>query len=254
MWILDELIRRASPHLTRSRKEIVPGTTLAESINIDHLICPLRYDLQVRIGLIRLLRDEGALYQHDFPAFLKRAPVRAYFVWFQEVCCARYRPRLYRDPKLLGPAFVQRLHDTAKLWQSIERHGFDSSTPIRLISGRSIRSVNGKLISSSTYFAGDGCHRIACLYVAGRTSLEPTHYEVAVRPSLQPLDNTAILAQHLPLDRTTYLGFISRFYCDGAELDSADEIRKHVGVRNPPLLAEVESVLAFDLPRVRGND
>jgi hypothetical protein len=253
MWPVDELLRHAGSRLARFRQKVIPGSEVAESIDVGRLICPLRYDLWVRIGLVRLLRDEWALYQVDFPAFLELAPARAYRVWYKEVACARFQPRLYQDQALFGPAFVRRVHETAKLWQSIDRNGFDSSTPIRLGSGRTIRTVNGKQISTR-YFAGDGCHRVACLYVTGRTSLEPADYEVVVHSHFQPLDNTAILARHLPLDRITYLRFISRFYCDGAELDSADEILQHVAARKPELLPELESVLAYDLPRVKVND
>ena len=253
MWVVEDLTRLAGAQLVRLRQEIVPGSALAKPIDISRLICPLRYDLWVRIDLVRLLRDEPELYREDFSGFLSRPPARAYHVWFKEVCCGRFRPRLYRNPKLLERAFVQRIRETAALQESIDRHGFDGSKPIRLMSGRSIRTVNGKRIGSR-YFAGDGCHRMACLYASGRTSLEPAEYEVAIHPSFQPLDNTSILIRHLPLDRTAYLRFISSFYCDGDEIDSADGILRHVAGRRPELLPELRSVLASDLPRVTKNE
>jgi hypothetical protein len=249
MLYSNYFITRVQARVARYRQEIVPGSEIAESIDIARLICPLRYDLWVRIDFIRLLRDEWALYTGDLQGFLDRPQSRAYYIWFKEIVCARYMPQIYRDEKLVKRAFVQKVHETARLWRSIDRNGFDSSTPIRLGSGRSIRSVNGKTIKS-TYFAGDGCHRMSCLYVAGQTRLEPEHYEVHVHRDFEPLDNTAILVKHLPLDRATYLGFISRFYCDGLKLDSADQILQHVASKKVGMLPELESVLAFDLSTI----
>jgi hypothetical protein len=243
-----DLITRIQARVARYRQEIVPGIEIGESIDIGRLICPLRFDLCVRIDFIRLMRDEWALYTDDLARFLDRPQSRAYYVWFKEVRCARYSPELYRDEKLVIPAFVERVHETARIWRSIERSGYDPSTPIRLESGRSIRIVNGKAINSP-YFAGDGCHRMACLYLTGQTRLEPKDYEVRIQRDFEPLDITADLIQRLPLDRVTYLSFISRFYCDGLRLDSADRILRHVASERLDLLTELESVLAFDLPR-----
>lgn len=241
------LVSRIQARLARSRHEIVSGRDIAEPILIDRLICPLRYDLCVRIEFIRLLHHEWALYQNDLTEFLDRPQSRAYYIWFKEVACARYKPQIYRDDNLVRTAFVKRVHQAASLWSSIEQNGYDASTPIRLRSGRSIRGVNGKTINSS-YFAGDGCHRISCLYVAGRTRLEPGQYEVEIQPDYQPLDNTAILIQQLPLGMTSYLRFLSHFYCERVELNP-DEIRRQVASARPHLLAELESVLVSDLPR-----
>jgi hypothetical protein len=171
-------------------------------------------------------------------------------VWFKQVRCALYSTRIYGDEELLKAEFVKRVHGTAALWKSIERNGYDRSTPIRLGSGRSIRSVNGKTINS-IYFAGDGCHRMSCLYVTGQTRLEPVDYEVQIHSDFQPLDITAMLVRELPLSLTDYLEFLSRFYCDGTQLHSADQIRQHVRSAKPELLAELESVLAYDLPNLR---
>lgn len=243
-----DLITRVQARVARYRQEVVPGIEIGESIDIDRLICPLRFDLWVRIDFIRLLHDEWALYADNLPRFLDRSQSRAYYVWFKEVRCARYSPQLYRDEKLVRPAFIERVHQTARIWRSIERDGFDRSTPIRLASGRSIRNVNGKTINSP-YFAGDGCHRMACLYLTGQTRLEPQDYEVHLHRDFEPLDITAVLLKQLPLDRATYLNFISRFYC-GLQLDSADRILQHVASQRADLLPELESVLAFDLPRI----
>lgn len=249
MGDLRRLLSRIRGRVTRHRRVIVSGSELGESVDIARLICPLRYDIRIRIEFIRLLRDEWALYNDNLDQFLSRPQSRAYYVWFKEVVCARFMPRLQRDEHLIRPAFIERVQNTAKLWKSIVRDGYDSSTPIRLASGPSIQSVNGKTINSR-YFAGDGCHRIACLYLTGHTRLEPKDYEVEVHRKFSPLDNTALLLNQFPLDRTEYLMFISLFYCDGLTIDSGDGILQYVESKKAELLPELKSVLAFDLSRV----
>jgi len=253
MLYLHHFVRRVRARIARYRQEIVPGGELGESIDIGRLMCPLRYDLQVRIDFFRLLRDQWDQYTDDLEGFLERAESRAYSVWFKEVRCARFDPRVYRDEKLFKPAFHKKVHRSASLWRSIDRSGFDASNPIGLMSGRAIRRVNGKTINS-IYFPGHGCHRMACLYLTGLRQLNPEHYQVMIQRDFEPLDITAVLIKHPPLDRTTYLKFISRFYCDGWELDSADRILQHVASEKANLLPELESVLAFDLSRLRDND
>lgn len=245
--------RRILPPLPRRRRgrpgdEVIPGSTFGQTIEIDRLIYPLRYDVQVRIDFIRLLRDEWALYETDLPGFLDRPAARAYRTWFGNIGRARLFARSDRGPEFIEDRFLKRVRQTAMLWQAIDRDGYDLSIPIGLRSGRTIRMVHGKQIAS-TVFAGDGCHRLACLYVLGQTRLEPAHYLLRVRRDLQPLDNTAILIDLQVLDRETYLAFISRFYCDGRVLGSASEIRAHVAAAKPALLPELDSVFAFDLPR-----
>jgi hypothetical protein len=253
MAYVQDLGTRAGGRVSRYRQKIVPGREIAESIDIGRLMCPLRYDLCVRIEFIRLLRDEWTCYAEDLDGFLDRPQSKAYRVWFKEVRCRLYSPQIYRDEDLVQSAYIQRVHETASLWRSIDSRGYDVSVPIRLGSGQSIRTVNGKTIRS-VYFAGDGCHRMACLYVTGRTRLEPEHYELRVQRHFEPLDITSILIDRLPLDRTTYLHFISRFYCDGLELAAPAEILQYVARQKADLLPELESVLSFDLSRIRDND
>jgi hypothetical protein len=248
--LINDFIGRVQARIARYREEIVPGVDLGQSIDIGRLICPLRFDLSVRIDFIRLLRDEPVLYADNLRRFLDRPESRAYYVWFKEVRCARYDPRLYRDEQRVRLAFLDRVHETSRIWTSIEQDGYDRSRPIRLESGRSIRSVHGKMIKSP-YFAGDGCHRLSSLYLTGQNALEPEDYEVRIRKDFEPLDITADLLERLPLHRTTYLSFISRFYCNGVQLDSAELILQHVAANKPDLLPELQSVFDYDLPRLR---
>lgn len=245
----EDFARAAWRRLARLDERIVPGTVLGDSISIDHLICPLRYDICVRIDFVRLLRDEWTLFQKDFAAFRNRPATAAYYSWFRDIRCARYESTLLRDAGRLDAAFLQRVDQTARLWKSLELKGFDPSQPIRLASGRSLHSVNGKMINE-TIFSGDGCHRIACLHLLGWDRLEPMHYEVAMRARFTPLDITAVLLDLGLLDRPTYLRYIAQFYGDGLEFESADAIVHYVSYRKPELLSELQSVFSHDLVRI----
>jgi hypothetical protein len=242
-----DLLGRVQARVARSRTRLVAGRELGDAVDIARLVCPLRYDLWVRIDFIRVLREEWSLYEADLTAFLDRPEAKAYYVWFKDVACARFQPQLSRDTRRLAPVFVERVHETARLWKSIQTNGYNPETPIRLRAGHPVSPVNGKVINS-TYYAGDGCHRMACLFVAGQTQLLPEQYEVLIQPNYCPLDNTTLLIKHLPLDRAGYLRFISDFYCEGRELDSPEAILSHVAASKPDLLAELETVFAFDLP------
>jgi len=150
-----EIVREASRRVARLGDDVVPGTVVGQAIDIDRIIFPLRYDICIRVDFLRLLRDEERLYEDDLDAFLNLPAAQAYFTWFRDVRCFTYRPRLLHDVSGLKAAFVRRVRQTAELWQSVERNGFDNTHPIRLASGRSIENVNGKVINS-TVFAGDG--------------------------------------------------------------------------------------------------
>jgi hypothetical protein len=246
-----DLLGRVQARVARSRPRVVAGRELGDVVDIGRLVCPLRYDLCVRIDFIRLLREAWRRYESDLTEFLDRPESKAYFVWFKEVACARFRPELARDPRRLESVFVERVHETARLWRSIQTDGYNPATPIRLRAGHPVCPVNGKIINTA-YYAGDGCHRMACLFVAGQTQLLPEQYEVLIQPNFRPLDNTALLIPHLPLDRAGYLRFISGFYCEGRELDSPEAILSQVAAAKPELLTELETVFAFDLPSFSG--
>ena len=240
-----EAAGRIRRRLSRVVREVVPGTRIGKSVGIGRLICPLRYDIWIRVRFMQLLRDEPSLYQQRPDEFLRRPQARAYWIWYREVACARFHPSAYPHEHLLQARFRQRVEQTAGLWRSFERQGFDRARPVRLASGRVIEAVNGKRVEA-TIFAGDGCHRLAALYLSGHHCLEPPQYEVEVHRRYRPLDNTAILCRALPLDVRSYVHFLSRFYCDGVILhDLADLVRK-VAAEKPRLLPELESVLAAD--------
>jgi hypothetical protein len=247
-----DLLRRAQARVARARARLVAGRDLGDTVDIARLVCPLRYDLCVRIDFIRLLREKWSLYETDLAEFLDRPESKAYYVWFKDVACARFQPELSRDTRRLAPVFVERVHATARLWRSIQTNGYNPETPIQLRAGHPVSPVNGKVINS-TYYAGDGCHRMASLFVAGQTQLLPEQYEVLIQPNFRPLDNTTLLIRHLPLDRAGYLRFISGFYCEGRVFDTPEAILSQVAASKPELLAELETVFAFDLPSFSGQ-
>jgi len=244
-------VERSSGALRRgrawlARRATVSGSVIGQTIDIDRIICPLRYDIRIRIDFLRLLRDEWQMHEDDFDTFRQQPEARAYFAWFKGVRCARYHPEALGDPAGLESLFGERVRQTARLWQSVVKDGFDTAKPIRLGSGLLISTVNGKVIQGR-FFAGDGCHRIACLYLTGVRRLEPNHYQVAFRPRFVPLDNTAMLIDAKALDVRDYLAFISQFYCDGEELATVDLIREYVLRHKPQMSGELDTVLEYDL-------
>ena len=124
--------------------------------------------------------------------------------------------------------------------------GFDYSQPVRLRGGELVFEVNGKSFDT-LFYAGDGCHRIACLWIMGKDFLEPEEYEVAMRKEFTPLDNTAVLLDKLSIPEADYLSFISRGYCDGQEINSADEALTYVEKHHPERLDELKNVFQHDL-------
>jgi hypothetical protein len=246
------LLARVQARVARPQSRIVPGRELGDVVEIARLACPLRYDLRIRIDFVRLLSRQWDTYQNDLPGFLRQPESLAYRVWFRDVACARFQPQLVHDESRLATAFVDRVHETARLWRSIESNGYNPATPIQLRAGDKVKPVNGKLLQAA-YFAGDGCHRMACLSVLGQTSLQPEQYEVKILQSFEPLDNTSVLIRQLPLAPQRYLHFLSSFYCDGRELDTPEAILAQVASVKPDLLGELQSVLAFDLPSLRNQ-
>lgn len=245
----NDFARAAYHWASRLGERIVPGSAFGAPVDIGRIICPLRYDICVRMDFIRLLRDRPTLHLEDFQSFRRLPATEAYFLWFRNVRSVRYEPSLLRNEIRLEAAFRDRVHQTAALWQSIERDGFDTAKRIRLTTGRKIRNVNGKMIDGRI-FSGDGCHRIACLHLLGWKRLEPAHYEVAVRPRFVPLDITSELIEFGFVDRGKYLEFISHFYGDGLTFRSVEQIVQYVSQSRPELLVELRSVLDYDLARL----
>jgi len=239
---LNSLFHRAYRAFT---ERVVSGVEIGKELDINALISPLRYDILIRIRFIRELTKNQGLYEKDLGAFLQLRAARDYYTWFKHVPLALYRPELGGNDQLIQPLFVDRVHRTVNLWSSIQRRGFDLSQRIRLASGTTVRVPNGKQVLDQ-FFAGDGCHRLACLYALGLRRLEPKYYDVVVVPVLEPIDSTSILRGALPISDSEYLRFLSRRYWDGREVRSPEELCQHVAKEFPGSIAELRSILAAD--------
>ena len=78
--------------------------------------------------------------------------------------------------------------------------------------------------------------------------LEPGSYRVEVAPVLTPLDNTAVLIPLLGLGRRAYFEFLALGYAPGSSCGTEEQLRERVGAERPDRLAELDEVLAADLP------
>lgn len=230
----------------RWREKRISGVEIGEQVKIYDLVCPLRYDILVRANFIALLAENDALSASDLGNLLEYPAVRAYQTWLKEVEVRRFFPEIYHDENRIRERFYERVQNVQKLWKSMCSRGFDYSHPIKLKSGKLVREVNGKTVGASI-FAGDGCHRIACLLVMGKSVLEPNEYEVTLSAELQPIDNTKILLEKLPISMSDYLSFISCGYCGGRPIVNADEILAYVEEHSPHRLAELKIILQHDI-------
>ena len=236
---------------SRTNDEITPGQVVGESVPMERLICPLRYDIHVRVAFVELLRDEWTTFQADRAAFLQLPAARSYRTWHDEVLAKR-RAALREQRRDIDESFTARVDRTARLWQSFRDSGFDAAQPVELRSGRRLQLPNGKAVAT-TIFAGDGCHRLACLLAVGQTELLPEQYYLRLKPEFAPRDNTALLLGPLRLDLPAYLAFLSPLYAGSAAIPSVAELRTATARHRPDLMAELESVLAHDLALVGAN-
>ena len=182
----------------RSRWKLLPGT---EPLPIVPLISPLRYDIVVRLEYLRFLEANIAWFDRDFPSYVEAARKTGYFVWFTEVMCRNFRPRLLHTERKLQRAFEHRLRKTTRMYLRFLKSGFDRRFPVLLNTGdRILKTDTGKHIICR-YYAGDGCHRIALLLLAGESVLQAETYYVRCFRHYAPRDNTARLVQTLSLSR-----------------------------------------------------
>jgi hypothetical protein len=226
----------------------VAGEEFGEEIRIDSLICPLRYDIIVRADFLAYYEQHRDVYAHDFKAFLAHPVAGAYFTtWFSDA--SRSRPQLARDRVAVQKEYESRVHRAVRLFDSLHSSGFDSRHPIELRSASTIHHERGKHIRRR-FYAGDGCHRLAFLLSQGIKSLAPSQYRVLMFDEFRPRDNTYLLLGKVLRDEAQYCRFISKYYCDGKEIDQPDSILEHVMGNCPSLLDEVSSVMREDLGRL----
>jgi hypothetical protein len=237
--------RRRIPGLVRLAYQ--PGR---EPIPIDQLISPLRYDILVRKRYFELLREQRELADEDFEAFMDLSRQHPYFTWFTRVVVpGGNHPDMVGDDARLNAAFERRVRRSIELHDAFESAGYDRRRPIILRTGGEIAPTStGKRLARRTY-AGDGCHRLAWLRMAGVEVLEPRMYRLHVAPVFTPRDDTAALIRAMGISRRDYFSFLSLSYAD-RELPSEEALIGHVRSADADRLPELEQVIAIDAPRL----
>jgi hypothetical protein len=169
--------RRRIPGLVR------PTSAGPEPIPIDHLVSPLRYDTSYGNDLE--LRDLPSALE-DFEAFMELSRRQPYFTWFTRVVIPNRNPRnrpQVLDDEYVDAAFERRVRGSIDLHDALESTGFDNRWPIILRTGKEIAATStGKRLDRRIY-AGEGCHRIAWLRMAGVEVLEPPMYRLRRHPT-----------------------------------------------------------------------
>ena len=233
---------RRLPRLVRFAYQ--PGR---EPIPIDHLVSPLRYDIVVRERYFELLRERRALAEEDFQAFLELSRQQPYFTWFTQIAIPGHRSEMVGDDGRIDAAFERRVRGCIELHDAFESTGYDRRRPIILRTGHQIAPTStGKRLARRIY-AGDGCHRLACLRVAGVDVLEPDMYRLHVAQVFTPRDDTALLLRAMAISPRDYFTFLSLSYAD-RELYSEEALVDHVRSTAPDRLREIQEVIAVDSP------
>jgi hypothetical protein len=237
--------RRRIPGLVRLAYR--PGR---EPIPIDQLISPLRYDILVRERYFEVLHERRALAEEDFEAFMELSRQQPYFTWFTQVVIpSGNNPEIAGDAELVNAAFERRVRASIELHDAFESTGYDRRRPIILRTGEEIAPTStGKRLARRIY-AGDGCHRLACLRMAGVEVLEPGMYRLYVAQVFRPRDETAHLIDAMAISRSDYFSFLSLCYAD-RELSSEEALIGHVRSADADRLPELEQVIAIDAPRL----
>lgn len=211
-----------------------------ETVSIERLISPFRYDVVVRARFFDTIaesRPDAA----SMAEFVAEAASHPYAVWFREVELRRFYPWVLRDEAHAATAFARRVERAVRTYDSYLEIGFDTEQPVTL------RTLQVPTLSDSgvevvrPLHLGDGGHRLALLWRSGR-ELEPAMYRVDTRPTVV-IDNTAILAASLPLAEADWARFVSSSFVD-EPVTSYAALRDAVQECRPERLSELESLAA----------
>jgi len=235
-------VRRRLPGLMRFAYQ--PG---GESVRIDRLISPLRYDILVREKYFEVLRARRSLADKDFDAFMELSRQQPYFTYFIRVAVPSHRPEILGDDSRMEAAFERRVRASIELHDSFESTGYDRRRPIILRTGQRIEATATGKRPAQRIHAGDGCHRLACLRSAGVEVLQPDMYRLQVADVLTPRDDTVLLLRAMAISPTDYFSFLSLSYAD-RELRSEEALLDHIRSTDPDRLPELEQVIAVDAP------
>lgn len=244
--------RLAISALRQTRKStnvFVKGVT---PIPLNELISPLRYDILIRKKYFSFFRSHIEIYRSNFPKYLELAYQQPYYVWFRDVACFRFDPDLLYNREALNKAFVDRIHRSAELFNSFEKHGLNpvglsESPPIALHSARRVLPTESSKFVRRDFYAGDGCHRLALLLLFEYQILEPESYVVRIHDEFSPLDNTSILIRKMPVSECEYSAFLSLGYGQFEFADLASLLR-HIRKTQPRAAHELERIIELDAP------
>lgn len=219
------------------------------AVRIGELVSPLRYDVLVRAGHFEFIRAHRDLYATDFETYQRLARAEPYFIWFEHVMLPSWYPHLLSDRDRFEDAWRRRLRKSFALYESFERVGFDRAHPIVLETGARIHPTPTGKQPKRSVFAGDGNHRLALLLASGADVLEPAQYRVKRFRSFTPPDTTGFLLEWTGAEWSDYRDFIALGYPD-ARLELVDG-GVAVSASDPAVAAEVDALVADDLPSLR---
>ena len=223
-------------------------------VSLGELISPLRYDILIRMNYIEFYRSHVDLFHSNFSGYLELARTTPYFVWFRDVACFTFRPRLLSNKAALDKAFAQRLHGVARLLESFEKRGLDSAAsfklyPITLQAAKRVLPTDSGMMIHREFYAGDGCHRLALLLLSGCRVLQPAFYRVILRNEMRPFDNTSILLRSLPIGESEYAAFLSLGYADES-FANLESLQRNVQEKRPEAVKELKRVLELNIPNL----
>lgn len=178
----------------------LPDAEENSELDIWPLVYPLRYDILIRKTFFDFYAEQRGLFEADFPAFISKAKHHQYYEWFRNVLVVRYESHLLQNAAALEDAFKERVIASVGLYNSIDTAGFDMNKPIIPYTGKTILPADTGRVTGEKYYAGDGCHRLACLMAMGYKKLPRSYVRIKCFKHLTPLDNTRLLVSSINVD------------------------------------------------------
>lgn len=178
----------------------LPDAEDTSDLEIWPLVYPLRYDILIRKTFFDFYAEQRRLFEEDFPAFMTKVKYHQYYEWFRNVLVVRYEPHLLNNATALEGAFKERVLAAVRLYDSIESMGFDKSRPIVPYTGNIIMPADTGRVTGEMLYAGDGCHRLACLMAMGYKRLPRSYVRIKCFKRFIPLDNTRLLSSSIDVD------------------------------------------------------
>lgn len=178
----------------------LPDDEHPDTIDIAELVHPLRYDIIVRKDFIETYAADRDRFAQDWELYRTTARRHPYRTWYEKIMVDRLKPHLRASAFDLEAAFDHRIRETARVCDSILDDGFDAAHPIVPYAGLAVRPTRTGLAYRQRWYMGDGCHRLATLMAQGRRELPRAWFRIKVFSRLEPIDNTALLEPHLPIE------------------------------------------------------